>query len=83
MNIFFTCSQKKRNYREEKNIVISMAKAKRTYKELIIKAHPDKNPNNIELAKKLSEKINKYRYNYIELMKLKIQIENELSTNIK
>ena len=83
MNIFFTSSLKKRNSREEENIVISMAKAKRTYKELIIKAHPDKNPNNIELAKNLSEKINKYRYNYNELMKLKLQIEKELLINRK
>ena len=63
---------------EELNIVNSIANAKQLYKELIVKAHPDKHPNNVELAQSITESINNNRYNYNELLKLKTIIENEL-----
>lgn len=63
---------------EEMNVVNSIAKAKKLYKELILMAHPDKHKDNVELAQSLTEKINNYRYNYDELLKLKEIIENEL-----
>lgn len=69
---------KKDSSHEELNIVNSMANAKKLYKELIIKAHPDKHPNNVELAQSITESINNNRYNYNELLKLKSKIENEL-----
>lgn len=64
---------------EELNIVNSIANAKRLYKELIIKSHPDKHPNNVELAQSLTERVNNSRYNYNELLELKDIIEKELS----
>jgi phosphopantothenate synthetase len=64
--------------REENNIVQSIAKAKTLHRELISKAHPDKNPSKEELAKVLTEEINNNRYNYRELLKLKQRIETEL-----
>ena len=60
------------------NVVESIGKAKSLYKDLIIKAHPDKHPNQSELATTLTELINKNRYNYSELMKIKTRIEIEL-----
>ncbi len=60
------------------NVVESIAKAKALYKELIIKAHPDKHPNNILLAKELTEMLNQNRYNYSMLMKVRERMEKEL-----
>lgn len=63
---------------EEENVVESMVKAKKLYKELILKAHPDRHPNKIELAALITEKVNENRYNYQVLLKLKERIEKEL-----
>lgn len=73
-------SHKKRNeaISESVNIVESIASAKSLHKELIRKAHPDKNPMKIELAQELTELLNMNRYNHRELLKLKERIENEL-----
>jgi hypothetical protein len=64
--------------KESINVVASIGKAKSLYKELIVKAHPDKHPNQLELATTLTELINKNRYNYSELLKIKNRIETEL-----
>lgn len=69
----------KKEYKDESlNVVASIGKAKYLYKDLIIKAHPDKHPNHSELATTLTELINKNRYNYSELLKIKNRIETEL-----
>lgn len=69
----------KLDYKDESlNVVASIGKAKSLYKELIVKAHPDKHPNQLELATTLTELINKNRYNYSELLKIKNRIESEL-----
>lgn len=69
----------KLDYKDESlNVVASIGKAKSLYKELIVKAHPDKHPNQSELATTLTELINKNRYNYSELLKIKNRIESEL-----
>ena len=60
----------------EVNVVDSIVKARKLYKELILKAHPDKNPDNVDLAKTLSQQVTENRYNYAELKKLQ-QIINE------
>lgn len=60
------------------NVVESIAKAKGLHKKLILLSHPDKYPNKIELATKLSELVNANRYNYRELLKLEERIKNEL-----
>lgn len=70
--------KKEKSNREEVNVVISIAKAKTLYKELIIKVHPDKHPLKEELAKELTEQINNSRYNYKELIRIKERIEQEL-----
>ena len=63
---------------ESINIVNSIAKAKKLHKELILYAHPDRHPNNQELATRLSERINENRFNYSELLKLQDIINKEL-----
>jgi curved DNA-binding protein CbpA len=69
----------KQDYKDESlNVVASIGKAKSLYKDLIVKAHPDKHPNQSELATTLTELINKNRYNYSELLKIKNRIETEL-----
>ena len=57
------------------NVVSGISKAKPLYKELIIKAHPDRHPENETYFKELMDRITENRYNYYELLK----IENELN----
>lgn len=69
----------KQDYKDESlNVVASIGKAKSLYKDLIVKAHPDKHPSQSELATTLTKLINKNRYNYSELLKIKNRIETEL-----
>ena len=59
------------------NIVTSINKSKELealYKKLMIKTHPDRNADKIELANKYSERLNKSRRNYDELKKLEFEI---------
>ena len=66
------------NKDESLNVVESIGKAKALYKELLVQAHPDRNPTNVDLATSITDLINKNRYNYKELLKLKTRIETEL-----
>lgn len=50
-----------------KQLNYSITKAKKLYKELIIKAHSDKYPSKGKRAKELTELINDNRYNHREL----------------
>lgn len=63
---------------ESINVVESIGKAKALYKDLIIKAHPDRNPKNVELATSITDQLNSNRFNYRELLKLKTIIETKL-----
>lgn len=74
----FRRKKKKNVEHHEVNIVDSIVKAKKLYKELIVRAHPDRNPNNIELAKSLSQLIVQNKFNYEELMKIKEIINEKL-----
>jgi len=58
-----------------------MARCKKLYKKLSIVAHPDKHPNNSELATKIMNEINANRFNYSELVKLEKKIQEELICN--
>ena len=72
------CRKKKPIEHNELNVVDSIVKARKLYKELIVKAHPDKNPCNLELAKKLSQQVTENKYNYAELEKVKQIINDKL-----
>ena len=76
----FKCFHKRKKVKidEGLNVVDGISKAKKLYKELILKSHPDKHPEKEELAKEFTEQINNNRYNYRELLKLKERIDNEL-----
>ena len=76
--LFLSHKNREKAILESLNVVESIARAKSLHKELIRKAHPDKNPMKVERAKELSELININRYNYQELLKLKDLIESEL-----
>ena len=65
------------------NIVDSIAKSKKLHKELILYAHPDRHPNNQELATRLTKEINENRFNYNELLKLQDIINKELQNNAR
>jgi hypothetical protein len=61
------------------NIVNSINKSKELealYKKLMIKTHPDRNADKVELAHEYSERLNKSRRNYDELKKLELEINN-------
>lgn len=75
---YFRRKRVRSKVREEVNVVESMAKAKSLYKELILKAHPDRHIDKADLAQSITEDINKNRYNYQELLKIKNLIESEL-----
>lgn len=64
---------------ESKNVVDGMVKANKLYKELIIKAHPDRNQDKRILAEKITEKLINNKHNYAELLKLKDEINKYLS----
>ena len=60
------------------NVVDSMVKARRLYKELSIKTHPDKNRKQQAIAEKLMKKVVENRYDYNGLLQLKAEIKEKL-----
>ena len=79
-NIFSTKNKKQKFdvNSEIHNIVESFSKAKPLYKELIQRTHPDKHPENIDLATELSSLLNENRFNYSKLIEISIRIDSEL-----
>lgn len=63
---------------ESVNVVDSIVKARALYKTLSIKAHPDKNPKNRELAESLMAQITKNHLNYTELLRLQREVQEKL-----
>ena len=63
---------------ESVNVVDSIAKARRLYKELSIKVHPDKNGDKAEIAEELMQRIVANRSNYAALLSLKKEVEEKL-----
>lgn len=66
---------RKRKIDEGLNVVAGISRAKVLYKKLIIAAHPDRHPENMEFYQELTDRITANRYNYNELLK----IEQELT----
>jgi len=60
------------------NVVVSIAKAKTLYKELIFLAHPDKHQTKIVIATELTSLITRNKFNYRELLMLKERVKKEL-----
>lgn len=60
------------------NVVDSMVKARKLYKELCIKTHPDKHPEQQVVAEELMKKVVENRFDYNGLVKLQAEIKDEL-----
>ena len=63
---------------ESSNVVDSMVKARKLYKELSIAAHPDKHPSKKDVAEKLMQQVTANKHNYSALIALKNEIEEKL-----
>ena len=63
---------------ESSNVVDSMVKARKLYKELSIAAHPDKHPSKKNVAEKLMQQVTANKHNYSVLIYLKKEIEEKL-----
>ncbi len=63
---------------ESNNVVDSMVLARRLYKELSVKAHPDRNPNRQAEAEDLMKRIVDNRFNYAALVALKQEVTEKL-----
>lgn len=61
------------------NVVDSIVKARALYKQLVIKAHPDKNPEKRELAEEITQQLTSNKRNYQELLRIKKIIEEQLN----
>ena len=70
--------KKTQNNDESSNVVDSISKARKLYKHLAVLSHPDRNPNNRDLATEISALVNKNKYNYKELKQLEVRIQKEL-----
>ena len=63
---------------ESNNVVDSIVKARALYRELCVRAHPDRNPDKREVADNLMQRITANKFNYSELLILKKEIEKTL-----
>lgn len=60
------------------NVVDSMVKARKLYKELCIKAHPDKHLQQQTIAEELMKKVVVNRFDYNGLLQLQVEIKEKL-----
>ena len=63
---------------ESVNVVNSMARAQQLYKKLAILAHPDNNPQNVELANDLMQRIVENKKNYANLLLIEQEVKQTL-----
>lgn len=63
---------------ESANVVDSMVKARKLYKQLSVAAHPDKHPDKITIAEDLMQRITANRHNFSELLRLKDEVDEKL-----
>ncbi len=66
------------NKDESSNIVDSIVKARKLYKELSLIAHPDKHPLKKAVAEELMQQVTANKRNYSRLVALKAEIEHKL-----
>lgn len=64
---------------QSSNVVDSIVRARQLYKDLSIKAHPDKNPSKEVEAAELMKQVLKNRYNYAALLLLEKEIDKKLN----
>lgn len=60
------------------NVVDSMVKARKLYKALCIKAHPDKHHEQQAIAEELMKRVVANRYDYKGLLQLQAEIKEKL-----
>lgn len=60
------------------NVVDGMVKAHKLYKELCIKAHPDKHLEQKAVAEELMKKVVENKFNYKGLLQLQDEIKDKL-----
>ena len=60
------------------NVVDSMVKARKLYKELCIKTHPDKHLGQQAIAEELMKKVVANRFDYNGLLQLQTEIKEKL-----
>lgn len=63
---------------QSKNVVDSIVKAHDLYKSLVIRVHPDRNPNNREVAEELMKLLTSNKHNYSQLINIEKQINEKL-----
>lgn len=68
---------------QSKNIVDSIVKAHALYKKLSIKAHPDRNPDNRDIAEELMQRITSNKNNYAQLLTLEQEVNEKLNNRTK
>lgn len=84
MNVFFRFLKRLRFKKtiksdQSKNVVDGMVKARKLYKELCLKAHPDKHINKKEIAEELMKRLVENRFNYEELKAIQSEIREKLA----
>ena len=60
------------------NVVDSMVKARKLYKELSMAAHPDKHPHQMDIAEDIMKRLTANKHSYASLILLKKEIEERL-----
>lgn len=60
------------------NVVDSIVKAKSLYKELVLRAHPDRNVEKRDIAEELTKLLTANKFNYKELKKIEVLIDEKL-----
>ncbi|MGM9846188.1 MAG: hypothetical protein ACI30K_08205 [Muribaculaceae bacterium] len=63
---------------ESCNVVDSMVKARKLYKELSVAAHPDRHPARRDVAEDIMQRITANKHNYSALLALKGEIAEKL-----
>ena len=63
---------------ESSNVVDSMVKARKLYKDLCVAVHPDKHLDKRDIAEDLMQRITANKHNYAELLNLKAEFEKKM-----